>query len=523
MRFRPRPLLALLLLAGFVGHVLYLTLSPPIGLAGDEAHYWDWSRQLDWSYYSKGPAVAVLIRGGRLLFGDTPLGVRFPALVLSIGTSLCTFWLTRRVFASDRLALGAVALTHLCPLFVAGSLLMTIDAPFYFCWATATCFGYLAMVENRRWAWPLVGVFLGLGFLAKYAALLWLVGMLVYLLLARRDLLKTPWPWVATIIAFAFTTPVLVWNARHDWVSFGHVARSTSENQNHFNPLKIAAQFGELIGGQIGLLNPIVFALMTGGVWRARRGRPASAGRESGSTASTGPLKRAGLVYLLAIGLPFFGFVSLVTLFKNTEPNWPAPSYFTLVPLAAWFVAQTWPKSKGWLIGATVIGVAAIGVLHESAVLYPLVKAPPRKWDPSARLVGWDDVGRAVAEELKTLRPGALVIADRYQLAGLMAFYVDGHPKTFCLGSYIADPAERDRLTQYDLWPDRDLSQPALRGRDAVFVGHAPPDLFTSFDSVEALPDLPITRRGVLIRRQSIYRCHGFHGLLRPNDGLTKR
>ena len=98
-----------------------------------------------------------------------------------------------------------------------------------------------------------------------------------------------------------------------------------------------------------------------------------------------------------------------------------------------------------------------------------MIKLPPRKWDPSARLVGWDQIGQAVSGELKTLGPNALVIADKYQLAGLMAFYVDGHPKTFCVGSYIADPTERDRLTQYDVWPDRDLSQPALRGRDAVF------------------------------------------------------
>jgi hypothetical protein len=33
----------------------YLELSP------DEAHYWEWSRRLDWSYYSKGPFVAYLI------------------------------------------------------------------------------------------------------------------------------------------------------------------------------------------------------------------------------------------------------------------------------------------------------------------------------------------------------------------------------------------------------------------------------------------------------------------------------
>ena len=30
----------------------------PFDLAPDEAHYWEWSRRLDYGYYSKGPAIA---------------------------------------------------------------------------------------------------------------------------------------------------------------------------------------------------------------------------------------------------------------------------------------------------------------------------------------------------------------------------------------------------------------------------------------------------------------------------------
>ena len=34
----------------------------PLDLVHDEAYYWDWSRQLDFGYYSKPPMVAWLIR-----------------------------------------------------------------------------------------------------------------------------------------------------------------------------------------------------------------------------------------------------------------------------------------------------------------------------------------------------------------------------------------------------------------------------------------------------------------------------
>ena len=129
---RCRIILGLLLAFGLVAHLRYLTHNCPIDLSGDEAHYWDWSRRLDICYYSKGPMVAWLIRASCAMLGETMPAVRLPALILAVGSSILTYWLTLRLFASDRLALGAVLLNHLVPMFVAGSVLMTIDSPFFF-------------------------------------------------------------------------------------------------------------------------------------------------------------------------------------------------------------------------------------------------------------------------------------------------------------------------------------------------------------------------------------------------------
>ena len=52
---------ALLLIAGVTVFHLWYIASGRIDLAPAEAHYWEWSRRLDWSYYSKGPMVAYLI------------------------------------------------------------------------------------------------------------------------------------------------------------------------------------------------------------------------------------------------------------------------------------------------------------------------------------------------------------------------------------------------------------------------------------------------------------------------------
>src|SRR6516162_7336853 len=86
---RWRLLAALLILGAAALHVAYLAVDCPLDLAPDEAHYWDWSRHLDWSYYSKGPLVAYLIRAGCAVFGpwsqaltgSEMLAVRLPAII----------------------------------------------------------------------------------------------------------------------------------------------------------------------------------------------------------------------------------------------------------------------------------------------------------------------------------------------------------------------------------------------------------------------------------------------------------
>jgi undecaprenyl-diphosphatase len=73
----------LLAIAALACRLLYLALLSPYTLVEDEAHYWEWSRRLDWSYYSKGPGVALAIAASTRVFGDTEFGVRAPAAIFA--------------------------------------------------------------------------------------------------------------------------------------------------------------------------------------------------------------------------------------------------------------------------------------------------------------------------------------------------------------------------------------------------------------------------------------------------------
>lgn len=521
-----RVALAALLIVGFALHLLYLLWDCPLDLTGDEAHYWTWSQRLDVAYYSKGPLVAWIIRASTAIFGDTMPAVRLPALLLAVGTSLLTYWLVRKLFASERLALGTVALTHTIPLFVAGSLIMTIDPPFFFCWAAATCLATLAVFDGRRWAWAALGLAAGVGLLAKYAMPLWYVGLVAFLIVDPRSRrwLRTPWPWAALLITLSFFAAPIAWNARNGWVTFRHVGRQTGVTQTEgsflTNPLA-------MIGTQAGVLGPIfaVFVVLAI-VETVRRWR-----REP-STDDTAPIDvRRAAMLLLCIGGGFFACVFLASFRTEIEPNWPAPAFFTLVPLGAWWIGErlrsvdAWRPIRGFFWAHVAIGLVAMLIVHRTDLLAPVAARfgiAPKRIDlgPINKARGNAEYGRVVGE-LLAQHPDALVLARSYQDASQLAFYTPGHPVTFNVSSYLVGK-ERSRHSQFDVWPDHDLSNPALVGRDAILFGSPDADglIRKAFDSVKLVREVPIVRHGVVVREaKPIYLCRNFRGLQRAESG----
>jgi len=515
-----RIIFAGLLLFSLVAHWRYLTHDCPVDLSGDEAHYWDWSRHLDICYYSKGPMVAWLIRASCKLMGqETAAAVRMPAIFLAAGTSILTYWLSRRLFGSDRLALGAVLLTFSVPIFVAGSILMTIDPAFFFFWGLATCLTVIAVFDRKRWAWVALGLVLGLGFLAKFTMLLWLIGLFIFLASDRegRTMLRSPWPYLSVGIALLFTIPVLYWNSQHNWVSLRHVARDTGGREEwRWTGLP------EFLGGQLAALGPALAVILVGAVVYAL-----------GRRRKIDPRERQ-IRYLAAIGMPLFVIVTIVSIWTNgAQPNWPAPAYFTLMILATYFLwtrmenKELWKPWRPWVWGTVAFGLLCMPLAHDTSLAYPAMDwigkrvtkkgIAPRYWDPTFRLRGWQELGDAVSAQLRQMKPGTIIMGEDYQITAEGAFYTAGKPDTYYVGSWFADPKRRSRLSQYDVWEDRRLDQPGLVGRDAIYLGHEPPaDFVAAFEKVQKLPEIEIVRRGVNVRTFRMWRCTGFKGMTRP-------
>ena len=137
-RFQREPYTTSLLvfLLGLSLFRMYYISNSPLDLGPDEAHYWEWARRLDLSYYSKGPMIAYLIYVGTSVFGDTVFGIRIMAVIFSLLSSVFLFMLGKNLF-DEKTGLFAAMMIQIIPLFSTFGILFTIDSPFVFFWILA--------------------------------------------------------------------------------------------------------------------------------------------------------------------------------------------------------------------------------------------------------------------------------------------------------------------------------------------------------------------------------------------------
>jgi 4-amino-4-deoxy-L-arabinose transferase-like glycosyltransferase len=238
----------------------------------DEAYYWTWSRESVISYLDHPPMIAWCIHLGTAIFGDTNFGVRFSGLLAMLVMQVLLadiVWRTTRDWRYTILAvlLPEVALDY--------GLLMTKVAPdtalIAFALGTVWALVRMALSGNQRW-WLLAGVFGGLALLSNYTIILLLPAMVAFAVFPswRKTQLSSPYPWLAALIAVAIFSPVVYWNAVHDWVSFKFQLDRPVQTQGW--SLKF---LGEFVGNQFLLLGPILFPMILGGTamlgWRGFR------------------------------------------------------------------------------------------------------------------------------------------------------------------------------------------------------------------------------------------------------------
>ncbi|MFM8274241.1 MAG: ArnT family glycosyltransferase, partial [Gemmata sp.] len=350
-------LAGLLVLASVLFHLGYLIFDCPIDLAPDEAHYWQWSRHLAWSYYSKGPLVAWLVRASCEVFGPASdalvgspaLAVRLPAVACHALLLGGWYALAVSTLKSHRAALGLVALALTLPPVIAGAVLMTIDPPFLACWSWAAVGVWRALSARQaalRW-WALAAVCSALGVMAKYPMVLLPCAVFGYLLFTRRDALKRPGFWVFASGSALGLAPVLVWNATNDWVTFRHVGTqavgASGSGVRWLGPLTFAA-------GQAAFLIGVWFVVWAAAAWHARRAADPA------------------IAYLWWTSVPVWLVFAAAGFKASGQLNWPAAAYVSGFVLCVHWVRERLGGPNARYVARLVSAGLAVGLALSTLV-----------------------------------------------------------------------------------------------------------------------------------------------------------
>src|SRR6476620_8470979 len=199
-----------------------LIYASAIDLRTDEAYYWTWSKENVLSFLDHPPVIAWFIRFGTAIFGDTNLGVRFAGILAMLITQLLLADIVRRVTHDFRAIVLAVLLPEAALYY---GLLMAKVAPdvALIPFAVAMMWSLMRLAESKdqRW-WLAAGLFGGLSLLSKFTATMLLPALLAFTLVPdwRLRQLRSPYPWLAALIALVVFSPVLIWNYQHEWAPF---------------------------------------------------------------------------------------------------------------------------------------------------------------------------------------------------------------------------------------------------------------------------------------------------------------
>ena len=487
----------------------YYLITGPLDISPDEAHYWEWSRRLDLSYYTKGPAIAYFIAFTTWLMGDTVFGIRFFAPIFLALSSIFLYKLTKELFPDihndNKRACSAGFLLQITPLFATYGVIMTIDSVFIFFWTVSLYLFWKAInsnefKENTHHSslithhgfsyWLLLGFSVGLGLLTKYTMAFFYLCAFFFIIFSKqqRFWFKKKEPYLAFALSMLVFSPVIVWNAAHEWVTLKHTA-----GQAHIaEGFKISFKyFFEFVGSQIGVITPLLFFLVIYGALKNR------------SSLFTSQVLR----FLFWFWTPVFGFFLFKSLQGKVQANWAMPAYLTAFIASTDFFLKKDVFRKGkkiLLITALLIAFFMTSISH-----YPELLNIPVKMDPTSRLRGWKELGVKSDEVYKSMKSGGdrnvFIFSDKYQVSSELAFYMTDKPKTYCVNL-------GRRMNQYDIWGGFD----SLLGFDALFVriGNAkfPEELKDAFDSYE-MEQFTVQRKDKILRKYSIFKCYGFKGV----------
>jgi hypothetical protein len=377
-------LLFYFILAWLLVNVLQACL---IGMDGDEAYYWVYSRHLQWGYFDHPPMVALSIKLGEL-FGHGWLFTRSGAILFSAATIYFGFKALPDRLQNVKpyiLVFTSVLIFHIY------SFVTTPDSPLLF-FTALFFYAYKRYLEKENIGRVLFLTLSIIGMIySKYHGIL----PVFFTFLSNPKLVFKRSAWMVVILVTAAFLPHLWWQYQNDWPTFRY--HLFERSQGSYKIEKTA----NYILGQLLILGP--FTTIVALIFLLKKRIKAD-------------------VYFRAHVFTFFGillFFLLNSFKKNIEPHWTLTAGISFVVLTLDLLERSSEKLKRiffWLATANIILIFLV------RILLAIPDTPAKKLDRFQVQV----YSQSWADSLYKHAAGTpVVFVDNYHYPSIYAYY---HP-----------------------------------------------------------------------------------------------
>lgn len=421
-----------MLIAAFTA--LRLVVAPSFGLGVDEAHYVLYARHLDLSYVDHPPLTGWTHWPFQQVMGVGEFVARLPAILLFAITS---FLIYRYVVVFSRSQYGGIlALLAVNTSFILNVMgLMLLPDCFLLLLVFPLIEVILNLEEKGRFSdFVWLGIILGTAGLAKYTAVLFIPPLVGYFIIRKRwRILFSPAMFFAATLALVIISPVLVWNARHDFASFkyqtSHVLADTAPSLKSFF-VSLAAQ--------CGAYSPFLFIVAFYGFFKSWRE------------------KNDRLLLACLFGGTILIFFMYGSLFERTLPHWPSVFYVLFIPIGVYHLFAGGTRAKRnflyFSIGfSLIVTLFLYGEIQAKWFRFPDYKSPFRD------VYGFPQITAEAAKILaEDPSPKKAVAVTNWTMGSRTAYYLSPPWRSFVVDR---------RRDQFDIWE----GSPPL-GTDLLFI-----------------------------------------------------
>lgn len=457
--------------------IVHLFVSP----IPDEAYYWLWGQNLDWSYYDHPPLNAWTLALSSSIFGNNLFSLRLPSLVSSITVMFCLLWWAKKID-------GRLCRNSLLALIVAA-----FSSPIIFIF-TAIAFNDHLMIALLSVASILIfitldtfsttghiykralygaAILIGLAGLTKYNAVLFAIGVFIIVLWIPkyRPLLRSKHIYFAAFLCLAWLAPVFWWNYTSNAASFhynlvdridGHTTAMTTIIRMMVFIFFAALSFSPIF--MITLISPRNSSLL--------------------DPASIKIWRQITVILFLTSSVAFFS----ITYFVSVLYYWNIVAYIAVLPFAALSLRVKWHYYFHVIYGLIVISlyttqysIIPFSTLYNGSSVAEI-------------LYGWQEVS-SESEALHAEHNVDFVMASDYRTGSILAFLTE-NPDMEVIS---------ERISQFTLWFD----QEQRAGQDALILTGSKyqmnPLIADRFETIEEVSSIPVTRFGYSIKEYKFY------------------